>query len=293
MPVGDISPIGIVKVPKSLVASMTRWVSTGHANFMSGSHRQTGAERLHFYTTAHAPVLNVAKDLESGAVDDGSEWVVWTEYYANRSGLLDHWKKGSESGMLPEFMAMTTMGGGTAEASFVQPLTVLHEVNHLLPTAAKPRAALSNLAGASQLLVKFTVPKEHIPEAETMIAMHAAWMTDLHGKKRTMLGRDIVFAADEELLYYSVASCPVLVNPMDLESGDDPEGSRIFVIIEYYKTKKGLEKQWVHAKEMNEAKGPDFTLAQMSALEEKGMDTLFLQPLEVKASINWFGLAEE
>ena len=93
MPVGDISPIGIVKVPKSLVASMTRWVSTCHANFMSGSHRQTGAERLHFYTTAHAPVLNVAKDLESGAVDDGSEWVVWTEYYANRSGLLDHWKK--------------------------------------------------------------------------------------------------------------------------------------------------------------------------------------------------------
>lgn len=194
--------------------------------------------------------------------------------------------------MLPEFMGMTTMGGGDAEASFVQPLKVTHEVNHLSPTDEKPRASLANLAGASQLLVKFTVPKDQIPEAEKMIEMHAVWMKDLHDK-RTMLGRDITFEADEELLYYSAASCPALVNQMDLESGKDPEGKMIFVITEYYKTKKGLDKQWAHAKEMNEANGSDFTLAQMSALEEKGMDTLFLQPLEVKASINWFGLGEE
>lgn len=191
--------------------------------------------------------------------------------------------------MLPEFMGMTTMGGGEADASFVQPLKVMHEVNHLIPTDEKPRASLANLAGASQLLIKFTVPKAQIPEAEKMIEMHAAWMKDLHGK-RTMLGKDITFEDDEKLLYYSASSCPVLVNQMDLGSGEDPEGKMIFVIIEYYKTKKGLEKQWVHAKEMNEAKGPDFTLQQMAALEEKGMDTLFLQPLEVKASINWFGI---
>ena len=194
--------------------------------------------------------------------------------------------------MLPSFMGMTTMGGGEADASFVQPLKVTHEVNHLLPTEEKPRASLANLAGAAQLLVKFTVPKEHIPEATKMIEMHAAWMKDLHGK-HTMLGRDIAFGEGEELLYYSAASCPALVNQMDLESGVDPEGKMIFVITEYYKTLKGIEKQWAHAKEMNEAKGSDFTLAQMNALEEKGMETLFLQPLEVKASINWFGFGEE
>ena len=41
--------------------------------------------------------------------------------------------------MLPEFMGMTTMGGGEADASFVQPLKVMHEVNHLIPTGRELR----------------------------------------------------------------------------------------------------------------------------------------------------------
>jgi len=39
-------------------------------------------------------VLNVDKDLDSGAKDDGSEWIVWTEYYDKIDGLNDHWAKG-------------------------------------------------------------------------------------------------------------------------------------------------------------------------------------------------------
>lgn len=284
MPVADISPVGLVKAPKSVVDDLHHWVSTRHANFMASSHEQTGEKALHFYTTARAPVLNEQKDLDSGAAEDGSEWIVWTEYYADMSGLLDHWAQGQASGMLGDFFALTAK----AEASFVQPLKVLHEVNHLIPTKDKPRAAVADLSGACQLLVMFTVPKEHIAEAEKMVQDHAAWMKDLH-EKHTMLGKYRTFKAEEELLYYSLGTCPVLNNHMDLASGSNPDGSVIYLFTEYYKTKAGLIKQWEHAREMNEAKGADFTLAQMGALEEKGMTTTFLQPLEVKASINWFG----
>ena len=42
MPVGDISPIGIVKVNKSITIAdeMWAWVSVRHANFMASSHHQ-------------------------------------------------------------------------------------------------------------------------------------------------------------------------------------------------------------------------------------------------------------
>ena len=285
MPVGDISPVGLVKAPKSVVDALHHWVSTRHANFMASTHDQTGDKALHFYTTSRAPVLNEQKDLDSGAAEDGSEWIVWTEYYAKMDGLLDHWEQGKASGMLGDFFALTA----EADATFVQPLKVLHEVNRLIPTKDKPRAALADLSGACQLLAMFTVPKEHIAEAEKMVHDHAAWMKELHGEKHTMLGKDRIFKPEEELLYYSLGTCPVLNNHMDLASGSNPDGSVIFLFTEYYKTKAGVLKQWEHAREMNEAKGADFTLAQMTALEEKGMKTTFLQPLEVKASINWFG----
>lgn len=256
--------------------------------------------------------------MDSGAKDDGSEWIVWTEYYDKINGLNDHWAKGrvmshvqlmpyhtsishthihhiisypstntgQASGMLGDFMGMVT--GEDAEAKFIQPLKVLHEVNHLIPTKDKPRASLSDLSNAAQLLVVFTVPKELVAEAQKMIDDHAVWMQELHGNHK-MLGRDISFMPEHELLYYSAGSCPVLVNHMDLSSGSDPDGSFIFVITEFYKTKAGLENQWKHGKEMAEAKGEDFTLGQMDALEKKGMQTTFIQPLAVKASINWFG----
>jgi len=193
---------------------------------------------------------------------------------------------GQASGMLGDFMGMVT--GEDAEAKFIQPLKVLHEVNHLIPTKDKPRASLSDLSNAAQLLVVFTVPKELVVEAQKMIDDHAIWMKELHGNHK-MLGRDISFKPEHELLYYSAGSCPVLVNHMDLSSGSDPDGSVIFVFTEFYKTKAGLENQWKHGKEMAEAKGEDFTLGQMDALEKKGMQTTFIQPLAVKASINWFG----
>ena len=168
-------------------------------------------------------VLNVDKDLDSGAKDDGSEWIVWTEYYEKIDGLNDHWAKGrvmshvqlmpyhilvsltltyyhiisypstntgQASGMLGDFMGMVT--GEDAEAKFIQPLKVLHEVNHLIPTKDKPRASLSDLSNAAQLLVVFTVPKELVVEAQKMIDDHAIWMKELHGNHK-MLGRDISF----------------------------------------------------------------------------------------------------
>ena len=52
MPVGDISPIGIVKVNKSIADEMWAWVSVRHANFMASSHHQTGVNKLNFYTNA-------------------------------------------------------------------------------------------------------------------------------------------------------------------------------------------------------------------------------------------------
>ena len=127
--------------------------------------------------------------------------------------------------MLGDFMGMVT--GEDAEAKFIQPLKVLHEVNHLLPTKDKPRASLSDLSNAAQLLVVFTVPKELVAEAQKMIDDHAVWMQELHGNHK-MLGRDISFKPEHELLYYSAGSCPVLVNHMDLSSGSDPNDSVIF-----------------------------------------------------------------
>lgn len=54
MPVGDISPIGMVKVKKSIADDMWAWVSVRHANFMASSHDQMGPNKLNFYTNARA-----------------------------------------------------------------------------------------------------------------------------------------------------------------------------------------------------------------------------------------------
>ena len=54
MPVGDISPIGMVRVKKSIADDMWAWVSVRHANFMASSHDQMGPNKLNFYTNARA-----------------------------------------------------------------------------------------------------------------------------------------------------------------------------------------------------------------------------------------------
>jgi len=293
MPVGDISPIGILKVPKAFLKDVEHWVHTRHRNFMASAHDKSGPLKLNFYTTAQTPVLSVDKDLISGPEQDadgqetGSEWIIWTEYYTNMDGLMDHWKKGGESGMLPDFMAM--MGPDKVQPQFVQPLEVLHEINNLVAgEGGKPVAALADISDACQLMVKFVVPKEHVDEAQALVDHHAVWMNTLHvGHK--MLDASVEFAAGEELLYYSASRCDVLTDQMDLSSEKDPEGKVIFLFTEYYKSKAGLDKQWENANKMAEKTGDDFTLARMNALEAKGMEAQFFQPLTVKGSINWFG----
>lgn len=262
--------MAILTVPKHLVERTQEWVHFKHVNFMASSHHMSGDCKLNFYTTAQAPLLTEPMSMDSAPVEDGTQIIMFTEYYTSMAGLLDHWKKGSESGMLPAFMELLNEG---VKAEFIQPLQILHEVN-----ALPEGSAGANFSGCCQVKVKFVVPKEQFDEALAMMDAHAKWIKETH------LESHGVFTGDKKLLFYSVGTCPLLTNPMDLESAPDPDGKQIIVFTEYYQTKAGLEKHWEMAPvEPESAK----VLQTMNELTAKGMTAEFYQPMVVKGSINW------
>ena len=83
-------------------------------------------------------VLNVDKDLNSGAKDDGSEWIVWTEYYDKIDGLNDHWAKGR---VMSHVQLMIRL------CHILVSLTLTYTISYciLLPTQAKLLVCLVTL----------------------------------------------------------------------------------------------------------------------------------------------------
>ena len=121
-----ISPAVILTVPKHLVSRVEEWVHLKHVNFMASSHHMSGPCKLNFYTTAQGPLLTDPMNMASDADPDGTQVIMFTEYYTGMDGLLDHWQKGAESGMLPAFMALLEEG---VKGDFNQPLKIRHELN--------------------------------------------------------------------------------------------------------------------------------------------------------------------
>lgn len=261
-----ITPVVLLTVPKGKVAEVEKWVHQRHVAFIGSSHKRDGPCKLNLYTTSQAPVLSDPMNMDSKAEESGDQTIAFFETYVGMEGLLDHWKLGGESGMLPDFMKLIEDG---VKGDFIQPLAVRIEDNYI------PKAPVEVLSGACQVFVKFLFSKELEKEVLAMMDSHAKWIKETH------LEEQKTFTGDKKLLYYMQGTCPVLSNPMDLKSDPVKEGTQCMVFTEIYASKAGLQEHWKAAPTWKD-------MPQLGKLQEKGMKAEFYQPLEVRGSINWF-----
>jgi hypothetical protein len=121
-------------------------------------------------------------------------------------------------------------------------------------------------------VAKYVIPKVDEVEVFALFAAHYKWVKETHLTSP--------YTGDKQMLYYCVGSCPLSVNPKDLQSAPHPDNKVIIVLIECYQTEAGLDQHWADA-----SFGAAHIFEGMDGLLEK---VAFFQPLTVKGTINWF-----